>query len=330
MTEPRRLKAETQHTPGGTAGKSRARGSKGEKRKPALRGDHQAAGLEARDVEPGDRNPRPARIRPIGVFDSGIGGLTVAAALRELLPAEDIFYIGDTARVPYGGKSASTIERYSMEISGLLLAEQAKLIVVACNTASALAVPRLRESLKAPVIGVIAPGAQAAVKATRNGRIGVIGTRATIRSRAYETAIQALNPDAQVFSHACPLLVPLIEEGWIDDPISDQVIERYLASLLLHDVDTLVLGCTHYPLLREAINRFTGEGVMLVDSAHNCALAVRDLLHAEQLAAPAAHLGRLHVALTDVSDGFLRVAEQALGLEVGDVQLRTVQGVAAS
>ena len=332
MREPRpssKAEARRKQRPGTV--QSRAHGGAKPVRRPKTRKPAEPASLlSAGSDATGDRENRAAKVRPIGVFDSGIGGLTVAAALRELLPAEDIFYIGDTARVPYGGKSASTIERYSMEITGLLLAEQAKLIVVACNTASALAVPRLRETLKAPVIGVITPGAQAAVKATRNGRIGVIGTRATIRSRAYETAIQALNPDAEVFSHACPLLVPLIEEGWLNDPISDQVIERYLANLLLHDVDTLVLGCTHYPLLAEAIERFVGEGVVLVDSAHNCALAVRDLLQAEKLAAPAAHLGRLHVALTDVSDGFLRVAERALGLEVGDVQLRTVQGVAAT
>lgn len=271
----------------------------------------------------------PARsrkpVRPIGVFDSGIGGLTVAGALRELLPAENIFYIGDTARVPYGGKSPSTIERYSIEISGLLLAEQAKVIVVACNTASALAVPRLQELLKVPVVGVIQPGAQAAVAATRTGVVGVIGTRATIYSKAYERAIHALRADVRVVSQACPLLVPLIEEGWLRDPITDSVIARYLERLIREGVDTLVLGCTHYPILREAIARHAGEGITLVDSAQNCALAVRSLLKGERIAAPRTHLGQLQVALTDASDGFLRVAEEALGLQVGDVQLRTVQ-----
>jgi glutamate racemase len=265
-------------------------------------------------------------VRPIGVFDSGIGGLTVVSALRNLLPAENIFYLGDTARVPYGGKSAATIERYSLEISGLLLAEQAKLIVVACNTASALAVPRLQELLKVPVIGVIAPGARAAVSATRNGNIGVIGTRATVYSRAYERAIHTLSDGVHVHSQACPLLVPLIEEGWLDDPVTGQVIRRYLEKLLREKIDTLVLGCTHYPLLHAAIQEFVGPQITLVDSARNCALAVRDLLKKERLAAPRAHLGRLQVALTDASDGFLRVAEQALGLQVGDVQLRMVQG----
>jgi glutamate racemase len=279
------------------------------------------------------RKVAPARakkpVQPIGVFDSGIGGLTVAAALRELLPGENIFYIGDTARVPYGGKSQSTIERYSVEISGLLLAEQAKVIVVACNTASALAVPHLQELFKVPVIGVIVPGAQAAVAATRCGNIGVIGTRATISSRAYERAIHALDPDVRVIANACPLLVPLIEEAWLDDPVTDQIIRRYLEKLVREEIDTLVLGCTHYPLLRDAIKKFVGPEIRLVDSAHNCALAVRELLKKEKLAAPKQNLGRLQVALTDASEGFLRVAERALSLEVGDVLLRTVQGVGA-
>lgn len=265
------------------------------------------------------------RLDPIGVFDSGIGGLTVAAALQNLLPSEMIFYIGDTARVPYGGKSRKTVERYSIEIGGLLLAEQAKMIVVACNTASALAVPRMQELFKAPVQGVVAPGAEAAVRATRNGRIGVIGTRATIASGAYEHAIHALQPDAQVFSVACPLLVPLIEEGMFDDPITDQVIKRYLTPLLNEGIDTLVLGCTHYPLAREAIGRGAGDGVTLVDSAENCALAVKTLLEARNLAAPTNRLGKLDVALTDSTEGFLRTAEKALELSIGDVQLRAVQ-----
>jgi glutamate racemase len=265
---------------------------------------------------------------PIGVFDSGIGGLTVVAALQQLLPAERIFYIGDTARVPYGGKSRRTIERYSVEIAGLLLAEQAKLIVVACNTASALGVPRLKQLFKIPVQGVIDPGAAAAVRSSKNSRIGVIGTKATIGSRAYEQAIHDLSPEAKVFAEPTPLLVPLIEEGLFDDPITDQVLRRYLDPLLGEGIDTLVLGCTHYPLLREAIARVTGENVTLVDSAHNCALAVHDILETQALSAPPRQLGSLDVALTDATEGFLRVAEAALELEIGDVQLRAVQAEA--
>lgn len=273
----------------------------------------------------GSTEPADPATGPIGVFDSGIGGLTVVAELQRLLPAEQIFYIGDTARVPYGGKSRRTIERYSVEIAGLLLAEQAKLIVVACNTASALAVPRLKQIFNLPVQGVIDPGAAAAVRATRNGRIGVIGTRATISSHAYEQAIHALAPEAQVFAEACPLLVPLIEEGMFDDPITDQVLRRYLEPLLAEGIDTLVLGCTHYPLLSAAIARVTGDGVALVDSAKNCALAVEGILEANALAAPERQLGGLQVALTDATEGFLRVAEEALELEIGDVKLRAVQ-----
>ena len=267
---------------------------------------------------------RPS-LDPIGVFDSGIGGLTVVAALQDLLPSETIFYIGDTARVPYGGKSRKTVERYSIEIGGLLLAEQAKILVVACNTASALAVPRMKELFNVPVQGVVTPGAEAAVKATRNKRIGVIGTRATIASGAYEHAISTQDPESQVFSAACPLLVPLIEEGMFDDPVTDQLLARYLAPLLDRSIDTLVLGCTHYPLLRKAIARAAGPGVTLVDSARNCALAVKELLASNRIAAPPENLGRLHVALTDSTEGFLRTAEKALGLEIGDVELRAVQ-----
>ncbi|MEI6032682.1 MAG: glutamate racemase [Verrucomicrobiae bacterium] len=262
---------------------------------------------------------------PIGVFDSGIGGLTVVAALQSLLPSENIFYIGDTARVPYGGKSRRTVERYSIEIGGLLLAEQAKIIVVACNTASALAVPRMQEIFKVPVQGVVVPGAEAAVRATKTGRIGVIATRATIASGAYEHAVRHLDPGVSVFSAACPLLVPLIEEGLFDDPVTDQILARYLAPLLEKNVDAMVLGCTHYPLLRAAIGRAAGPDVALVDSANNCALAVKNLLEGEGIAAPPERLGRVDVALTDSAEGFLRVAQKALGIEIGDVHLRTVQ-----
>ncbi|MEI8235130.1 MAG: glutamate racemase [Verrucomicrobiota bacterium] len=264
--------------------------------------------------------------RPIGVFDSGIGGLTVAAELRRLLPHEAIFYIGDTARVPYGGKSQATIERYSLEISEMLLSRQAKMIVAACNTASALAVPRLQETLSVPVTGVILPGARAAVAMTRNGRVGVIGTRGTIRSGAYERAIHALAPEVQVVSQECPMLVPAIEEGWLEDAITDAIIAHYLNGLAGSGIDTLVLGCTHYPLVKPALARFLGPGIRLVDSAENCAIAVRELLQAHGIGAAQEGAGALQVALTDASDGFLPVAERALGLEVGEIHLAAVQG----
>ncbi|MBA3274043.1 MAG: glutamate racemase [Chthoniobacterales bacterium] len=260
--------------------------------------------------------------RPIGVFDSGIGGLTVVSALRRLLPNESIYYIGDTARVPYGGKSASTVQRYSLEIAALLLAENAKTIIVACNTASALALPLLQERLAVGVTGVIAPGADAAAAATRNGHVGVIGTRATIKSGAYERALRELNSAVRVTARACPLLVPLIEEGWLESEVTDKILLGYLDPVLQDGIDTLVLGCTHYPLLRPAIARLLGDSITLVDAAENCANAVRKLLAREQLSAAAGEEGKLQVALTDPPDSFLQIADQALQLDLGPVELR--------
>lgn len=262
--------------------------------------------------------------RPIGVFDSGIGGLTVVSALRALLPNESIFYLGDTARIPYGSRSEATVQRYSLEIAAMLLEENAKTVVVACNTASAVALPQLEKSLPVTVTGVILPGARAAIAKTRTGNVGVIGTRATIKSGAYERALRSLNPDVRVTARACPLLVPLIEEGWLENAITDEIIMQYLGPLVEEGIDTLVLGCTHYPLLRGAIARLLGDGVALVDSAENCASAVRELLVREKLCTSEVKGGKLQVALTDPPDNFLRVAREALRLEVGDVQLRDV------
>jgi glutamate racemase len=262
--------------------------------------------------------------RPIGVFDSGIGGLTVVKALRDLLPNEQIIYLGDTARVPYGSRSPSTVERYSLEIASMLMERDAKLMVVACNTVSSVALPQLEKNLPVEVIGVIQPGAQAAIQETRNHHIGVIGTRATIRSGAYERTLKAINPSAEVTSRACPLLVPLIEEGLLRDDVTDQMITRYLEPLLAAGIDTLVLGCTHYPLLTDAIRQQLGEKVRLVDSARNCALAVRQQLSEQSLGAAKDATGGLQVALTDRPDNFLRVAKEALHLDIEDVELREV------
>lgn len=259
--------------------------------------------------------------QPVGIFDSGIGGLTVASAVRKLLPNESIYYIGDTARVPYGGKSAATVQRYSAEIAAILANAGCKAIVVACNTASAVALDPLRNALTLPVLGVINPGARAAVAATRNGHIGVIGTRGTIKSGAYEHAIRALRRDVQVTSRACPLLVPLIEEGWLDSEVTERVIREYVQPLIDAQVDTLVLGCTHYPLLRRAVRRVVGDSVNLVDSAENCAHALRYVLEAKHLSAPATSGHALRVALTDLPDHFLRVAEEALRLHVGQPEI---------
>jgi len=262
--------------------------------------------------------------RPIGVFDSGIGGLTVVKALRDLLPEEQIVYLGDTARVPYGSRSPSTVERYSLEIANMLMERNAKLVVVACNTVSSVALPQLERKLPVDVIGVIRPGAEAAIHESRTGHIGVIGTRGTIRSGAYERTLKDLNPAVRVISRACPLLVPLIEEGLLNDTVTDQMIARYVEPMLAEGIDTLVLGCTHYPLLTDAMRRQLGDKVSLVDSARNCALAVKRLLAQESLGAAPGSSGGLQVALTDRPDNFLRVAEEALQLNIGDIELREV------
>ena len=261
---------------------------------------------------------------PIAVFDSGIGGLTVVSALRRELPGENIVYLGDTARVPYGGKSRATIERYSEEIAALLVGEGAKMVVVACNTASALTLARLREVLKVPVEGVIAPGVEAALAATRSGHVAVIGTKATIGSEAYANALRSARSGIRVTSVACPLLVPLIEEGLFEDAVTDAVLERYLAAVRASDADALVLGCTHYPLLAAAIARVAGSKIALVDSAANCAGALAEHLDELKLRSAATSGGSLSISFTDPPDNFLQVVRRALGLEAGAVQVRQV------
>jgi glutamate racemase len=260
--------------------------------------------------------------RPIGVFDSGIGGLTVVKALRDRLPNEAIVYLGDTARVPYGPKSPETVQRYALELAHMLMQRDAKALVVACNTVSSVALSLLTRKFPVPVIGVIEPGARAALQTTRNGHIGVIGTRATIRSGAYEKALRASGNDVRVSSRACPLLVPLIEEGLLNDDVTDQMVVRYLEPLVADRIDTLVLGCTHYPLLSPAIARALGPEITLVDSAANCATAVQETLDRQSLRSPATARGELHVSLTDSADNFLNVARDALQLSFGEIELR--------
>lgn len=215
--------------------------------------------------------------RPIGVFDSGIGGLTVLRELMRALPKETFFYVGDTARVPYGTKSPQTIRRYASEIAGFLLRKRVKALVVACNSASAAALGSLKKS-PVPVIGVIEPGARAAVAATKRRKIGVIGTKATISSGAYHRAIKRIQPRIRIWGKACPLFVPLVEEGRLNDPITRRVINDYLKPLKKGGVDALVLGCTHYPLLKRAIWSVLGRRIRLIDSAEETARAVRTML----------------------------------------------------
>lgn len=221
--------------------------------------------------------------RAIGIFDSGVGGLTVYREISRQLANEAYIYLGDTGRVPYGTKSPSTVLRYAQEAAQFLVSHRVKMIVVACNTASAVALADLEERFRLPVIGVIEPGARKAVAVTRNRRVGVIGTEGTIKSGAYTRAIQALNPQIEVVAAACPLFVPLVEEGWAEHPVTRLIAEEYLAPLLGQNIDTLVLGCTHYPLLKSTLRAILGESVTLVDSAAETAKSVREGLHREGL-----------------------------------------------
>jgi glutamate racemase len=229
------------------------------------------------------------RERPIGVFDSGFGGLTVARALAGRLPGESILYFGDTARVPYGSKSPDTVRRFSRESARLLLAWDVKLLVIACNTATAHAEETLRRELDIPVVGVIEPGASAAVAATQTGRIGVLGTAGTIASGAYDLAVRRrLGEDGRVYAQPCPLFVPLVEEGWTDHPVTRMVAAEYLRPLKQVEVDVIVLGCTHYPLLRSVLEEEVGPGVTLVDSGEETAEAVARILLEQELETSAA------------------------------------------
>ncbi len=220
---------------------------------------------------------------PIGVFDSGVGGLTVAREIMRQMPNEKIIYFGDTARVPYGNKSKDTITRFSRQIARFLQTHQVKTIVVACNTASAYAMEELEAELEIPVIGVVKPGARMAADITQNGKIGVIATEGTINSGLYTKYIKSLREDAVIYGKACPLFVPLVEEGLWEDPVTMEIARRYLSELIDLDIDTLILGCTHYPLIRSVIGRVMGEGVTLVNPAYETAVALKKLLAEKNL-----------------------------------------------
>ena len=254
---------------------------------------------------------------PIGIFDSGVGGLTVLRAVRERLPSEHLIYLGDTARVPYGNKSPATIARYAIEDTQFLLSKGVKMIVIACNTASALAAPALRAQFPGlPILGMIGPGARAAVAATRNQRIGVIATAATIGSGAYESRIReamAGDTPATIISKACPLFVPLVEEGETDSDITRLVAAKYLSPLKADAIDTLVLGCTHYPLLKHVIAETMGPGVTLVDSAEAAAAETAQHLHDTGMLRGESSPGEEHFYVTDAAQRFHRIAESFLG-----------------
>ncbi len=277
--------------------------------------------------------------QPIGIFDSGVGGLTVYRALHEKLRGERFVYLGDTARVPYGTKSLATVERYAIENSTFLAARGIKLLVVACNTASALALPAIRKSVGIEVVGVIGPGARKAVRLTKdkaNPRIGVIATEATVQSRAYSEAIRKANASAEILETPCPLFVSLAEENWTNEPETHSIARKYLQKIVEKNVDALVLGCTHYPILRNVIQKTVGTNVMLIDSGEATAEEVENILNEKNLANAhqPKHAGerRLcddldHFYVTDAAERFARVAERFLGVKPAKLEAIEVFGL---
>lgn len=252
---------------------------------------------------------------PIGVFDSGIGGLTVVREIMRQIPNEKIVYFGDTARVPYGSKSKETVTRFCRQIVRFLQTHEVKTIVVACNTASAYALDELEKETDIPMIGVVKPGARVAAQTTRNGRIGVIATEATIGSKIYGKYIQELNPDVKIWGKACPLFVPLVEEGLLQDPVTDEIARRYLAELIDLDIDTLILGCTHYPLIRSTVGRIMGENVTLVNPAYETARELKELLTAKDLLQekrPGLGSNQYQFYVSDTTDKFIRFANSII------------------
>ena len=262
---------------------------------------------------------------PIGVFDSGIGGLTVLKEVFRVLPRESTLYLGDTARVPYGIRSAGTVTRYSFENTAFLVTKGIKLLVVACNTVSAVSLGAIREKLSIPVIGVIEPGARAAARATRNGKVGVIGTEATINSGAYTGSIKAVDSSIDVYGLPCPLFVPLVEEGLTDDEITFMVAERYLAGMKGSGIDTLVLGCTHYPLLKRVIGRVMGDSTVLIDSAVETVREVEEALRRNDARGDSEKSSRAFY-VTDGPEKFRRVGERFLGEKIGEIEKIDIGG----
>jgi glutamate racemase len=261
---------------------------------------------------------------PIGVFDSGLGGLTVLQEIRKRLPFEGTVYLGDTARVPYGPKAAETIRRYAIEATDFLVGKGVKAVVVACNTATARALPDVEARAGVPVLGVVEPGGRAAAEASATGRIGVIGTRGTISSRAYNAVIHLHRPDALVFEQACPLFVPLVEEGWTDEEVTRLAAERYLAPILEQGIDTLVLACTHYPLLKPLLSRVVGANVVLIDSAESTAAALEQMLVASGLVNSSGIAPEPRYYVTDEAARFDLLARSLLGEEVDHLEMVSV------
>jgi glutamate racemase len=258
--------------------------------------------------------------KPIGIFDSGIGGLTVVKQLMRLLPTEQLIYFGDTARIPYGTKSKRLIEQYALEDANFLLQYDIKALVVACNTASSLAMDVLLEHLDIPVVGVVIPGAQTAVELTRNKKIGVIGTIATINSNSYTNEIRKRLNNAQVFAQSCPLLVPLVEEGWLDDDVTIRTLKKYLPDMISEKVDTLILGCTHYPLLENTIQKLMGKYVKLIDSGRETAKAVKQKLLETNLLNESDKMGLDKFLVSDIPMKFEEIGSRFLGKKLENVE----------
>jgi glutamate racemase len=257
---------------------------------------------------------------PIGVFDSGVGGLTVVRALMERLPFENILYFGDTARVPYGPKSPHVVREYAAQDVDFLVGKDVKMVVIACNTVSSVALDVVQKRAGVPVVGVIAPGAAAAAAATRRRRVGVIGTRATVNSSAYTHALRHLDPEIATFPRECPLFVPLAEEGWVDHPATHIVAREYLLPLRQEKIDTLILGCTHYPILRDAITAALETGVMLIDSGEATALEVLRVLDDRGLRNASTQHPHLQFFVSDIPARFGELGERFLGRTLGRVQ----------
>lgn len=258
--------------------------------------------------------------RPIGVFDSGIGGLTVLKEIIRELPAENTIYLGDTARVPYGIRSAETVIRYSFENTKFLTTRGIKLLVIACNTASSVSLDAVKSWISIPVIGVIEPGAKAAVRATLNKKIGIIGTEATIRSGSYTKAIKAIEGDIEVFGLACPLFVPLVEEGWTEGSVATMIAEKYLEEIRGKGIDTVVLGCTHYPLLKQVIASVLEEGVRLIDSAIEISREIKTMLESLDLKKYGKGNQSMEFYVTDSPERFLKVGERFLGRKIERIE----------
>lgn len=258
--------------------------------------------------------------KPIGVFDSGIGGLTVVHTLMQKLPHENIVYFGDTARVPYGPKSSQVVREYAAQDTDFLLSQNVKMIVIACNTVSSVALDVVQKRAKLPVVGVIQPGSESALIATKKKRIGVIGTLTTILSNAYTNTIRQLDDSIEVFSKPCPLFVPLAEEGYIEHSATEMIAKEYLFELKLKKIDTLILGCTHYPILKNVIGKVMGESVRLIDSGESASAQVENILDAEGLRNPSKLKANIKFFVSDIPHKFTEVGERFLGQKMGIVK----------